>query len=203
MQSTATCKHATREAWLQAAAQQMRKWYAEIGLEIPEIRVSLGQGGSKQSLGFCYHKACAADEIPQIYINPLIDPTDLAAPQGILATLCHELIHAALPDGAGHKKTFAKWATEIGLEGKPTHTAAGQGLVLKNAALAEALGDFPHAALVPNKPKQTTRMVKCWCPECGYTCRTTKKWLDAQGTPLCGCTYELREDSPTQMECDA
>lgn len=32
--------------------------------------------------------------------------------------------------------------------------------------------------------KQTTRMLKCECPQCGYTVRTTRKWLDV-AVPVC------------------
>jgi hypothetical protein len=30
-------------------------------------------------------------------------------------------------------------------------------------------------------------MVKCACEECGYTARTTKKWLEEAGAPICPC----------------
>lgn len=33
-------------------------------------------------------------------------------------------------------------------------------------------------------PVQGTRMLKCQCPECGYTVRTTRKWIDV-ATPVC------------------
>ena len=32
--------------------------------------------------------------------------------------------------------------------------------------------------------KQGTRMVKLTAPDCGYTVRTTRKWID-QGAPMC------------------
>lgn len=34
------------------------------------------------------------------------------------------------------------------------------------------------------KPKQSTRLKKCECEECGYTVRVTQKWLDV-GAPHC------------------
>jgi hypothetical protein len=34
--------------------------------------------------------------------------------------------------------------------------------------------------------KQSTRMVKCECPDCGYIVRTTRKWLE-EGAPICPC----------------
>lgn len=35
------------------------------------------------------------------------------------------------------------------------------------------------------KPKQSARLIKCVCPECGYIARTTRKWLDERGPPHC------------------
>jgi len=31
----------------------------------------------------------------------------------------------------------------------------------------------------------TTRMIRCRCRSCGYTARTTRKWLTLHGAPLC------------------
>ena len=39
------------------------------------------------------------------------------------------------------------------------------------------------------KPKQSTRMLKVLCPSCGYTLRTTARWL-AVGFPTCPCGTE-------------
>lgn len=36
------------------------------------------------------------------------------------------------------------------------------------------------------KKKQTTRHIKCVCPECGYVARITRKWINA-GCPACPC----------------
>jgi hypothetical protein len=49
---------------------------------------------------------------------------------------------------------------------------------------------FPHAALRSglngaHKP-QGTRMLKVQCGSCGYTVRTTAKWIEV-GLPLCPC----------------
>ena len=30
-----------------------------------------------------------------------------------------------------------------------------------------------------------TRQMKCSCPQCGYLIRTTRKWLNYGGTPIC------------------
>jgi hypothetical protein len=38
--------------------------------------------------------------------------------------------------------------------------------------------------------KPGSRLLKCECPACGYTIRTTQKWLDI-GTPTCPCGDEM------------
>lgn len=43
------------------------------------------------------------------------------------------------------------------------------------------------------KKKQTTRMVKVVCAGCGYVARTTHKWLDEAGAPICPCNQEPME----------
>ena len=41
--------------------------------------------------------------------------------------------------------------------------------------------------------QQSTRMVKVVCAGCGYTARTTRKWLDEAGAPICPCNQEPME----------
>ena len=125
----------------------------------------------------------------------------------MLISLLHELIHAADDCQSGHKGAFAEAATRLGFEGPMTKTPPGLDLTAEVITLAEALGPFPHARLdptttsvpVPVPPgaapgpggkvhsgpgKQGTRMIKLTAACCGYTVRTTRKWLD-EGYPLC------------------
>ena len=43
--------------------------------------------------------------------------------------------------------------------------------------------------------KQTTRLKKLKCSECGYTVRTTAKWIETLGAPLCPCSLKIMEIS--------
>ena len=46
---------------------------------------------------------------------------------------------------------------------------------------------YPHGQLAPSdERKQSTRLLKLTCPECGYVIRTTRKWLET-GLPTCCC----------------
>ena len=40
--------------------------------------------------------------------------------------------------------------------------------------------------IVPSS-EQGTRMIKVTCADCGCVVRMTRKWLDEQGAPTCGC----------------
>ena len=109
--------------------------------------------------------------------------------------------HAADDCQSGHKGPFAEAATRLGFEGPMTQTPPGLDLTADVITLAEALGPFPHAKLDPTtadvpwpaRPapapdpggkvhsgpgKQGTRMIKLTAACCGYTVRTTRKWLD-------------------------
>jgi hypothetical protein len=39
--------------------------------------------------------------------------------------------------------------------------------------------------------KQSTRMLKLECDECGYVVRTTQKWINV-GVPVCHCGAEFQ-----------
>lgn len=176
-----------REAWLTKATAHLTKTTLKT-FDVPEVRVSVGwpsRGATSQknrTIGQCWYGSATGDEIPQIFISPV-----LHEPVQILETLVHELLHAALPEGTKHGSPFAKAMAVVGLIGKPTATAAGEELRLNLAALADKLGDFDHAKinLGIQLPKQTTRLLKVECPQCGYIARVTARWLDEAGPPVC------------------
>lgn len=179
-----------REQWLQNAVEKLKPIFRGHGYEIPEIQVSVGWpsrnplGRAKRVLGQCWSGEVSADKKPQLFISPLLD--DPSEPQGVLATLLHEIIHAVVGCEAKHGPKFAKAAKKMGLEGKPTSTHAGEDLVIRMKQIAEELGAFPHSKIVPTEDKlkkQGTRMRKAVC-DCGYLIRLTQKWADV-GLPGC------------------
>lgn len=192
-------KHKTREAWLEAAVELTRPLFKQHGYEIPPLRVACGwpvRGGlgkKKRVLGECWDKKASEDGTqPQIFISPyLVDPCfggDGLNPSGVLPTLIHEIVHAVVGHKEKHNKVFGKCARAVGLEGKLTATFASATLVETCKAFSAELGQYPHSKLdslkEPSK-KQSTRMLKCECPECGYTCRVSNKWLEEVGEPHC------------------
>lgn len=200
-----------REEWLQAAVQKLRPVFLGHGYTIPELRVSVGwpsTGGlakKKRTIGQCWFGSTAADGKPQIFISPLLDSV-VESDQGVLATLVHEVVHVAAGKDAKHGPKFVKVMKQLGLEGKPTATVAGEDLMVRFKTMVEELGPFDHCAIVPikeNKP-QTTRMRKCTCDSCGFLVRLTQKWLDV-GQPICPTPGHgsMKADLPKEDEDDS
>jgi hypothetical protein len=212
--------HPTREGYLLAAIELFRPIFERHGANVPKVHVATGWPSSrglstkKRALGECWDKKASTDSVPQIFISPwLSDPSDIfigsGDGMGVLPTLAHELVHAVLGYDAGHGPKFKKLALAIGLEGKMTSTHAGEKLVAEIRAMVPKLGEYPHAkldAVESGKKKQGTRMVKCACDECGYTVRTTKKWLEV-GPPHCpahgAMSFELPEEDADVEEAEA
>ena len=178
-----------REEWLIRAVEKMGPYFMERGYPLSTVRVSVGwpHRARKLTIGQCFVKRCASDEVSQIFISPV-----LADPIQALETLVHELLHAAMDCEGGHGAGFVKGMRALGLSGKPTATIAGPELREWLKALNAELGDYPHAALNPTiqTKKQTTRLLKVECGDCGYTARVTAKWLDSVGAPICPCNHE-------------
>lgn len=182
--------YSVREAWLTTGLAVLRReLFRPKGIEIPEeVRVSVGfpHGRGKQTIGQCWSDRQSADKHFEIFIHP-----SLSEPARVLDVLVHEAIHTLVP---GHPAAFKKIAVTVGLEGKMTQTVASNGLKTWLTELLADLGTFPHASLSTERPedlpkKQTTRMLKAACPECGYTVRLSQKWVDA-GYPICPCNGE-------------
>ena len=189
-------QHLSRESYLQAAVELLRPVFKTAGHEIPPIHVSTGwphargTAAKNRSLGQAWANVASADGKCHIFISPWlggalhIDANDCC---GVLPVLAHEVVHAVVGIEAKHGAIFRKLALAIGLEGKMTSTHAGPKLMEHLKSMLPLLGEYPHAKLDPKLSgvkKQGTRMVKCECPSCSYTVRTTRKWLEL-GAPRC------------------
>lgn len=186
-----------REGWLLKAVQLYRPVFKKAGHPIPEkVRVAVAfpstraLSSTKARIGECWSDKCSGDGACEIMISPR-----LADPLVIIDTLVHELCHAAVGTEAGHKGPFVKLARALGLEGKPTSTHGGEEFRKQAAIVLKKLGPLPHAALTASRQRkvQTTRLIKCQCAECGYIARTTTRWIEEAGAPLCPCNNEPME----------
>lgn len=178
-----------REEWLNKAARLMAPHFVRAGHPLPQrVRMTCGfpsrmaLSTKKRRIGECWDASASGDKHSEVFISPM-----LADGVKVLGVLAHELSHAAVGVECGHKGPFAKLVKALGLEGKPTQ--ASEGAAFKQSIadpIMGKLGAYPHAELIASATakKQTTRMIKCVCPECGYTVRTTRAWLDL-GAPIC------------------
>ena len=198
-------EHQTREQWLELAIALLAPLFTGKDYEFPKVRVSCGFPSSraltrKKAIGECWASEAAEDGTAQIFISPLVKDS-----VEVLAILIHEAVHAVVGGKAHHGKVFRKCALAVGLAGKMTSTHAGDELIETfKEMVSQSLGDYPHAILTPGgRPtkKQTTRMVKCECEKCGYAVRTSRKWLDEAGAPLCPCNKKaMKFEIPAELE---
>jgi len=187
-----------REQWLSECIQQLRPDFEQLGHSLPEkIRASCswpskgGLANKKRRIGEAWSAKNSGDNSFEVFISPVLkDPLEVSA------TLVHELVHCAVGIEEGHKGKFPRLAKAIGLEGKMTATTAGETLKARLREAADAIGPYPHAELKHSNasPKQSTRMLKVVCKECGCVVRMTRKWLDDVGTPMCACGGEMFEE---------
>ena len=159
----------TREQYLNKMTIELNdRVFKQHGYElnIPKIKISCrypsknGTARKSKTLGECYHDSL--NGYNEIFINPC-----LADSVAVGDTLAHELIHAYDNCINGHKKPFRDIAKKIGLEGKMTSTHAGEKLTETLQEIVKDIGEYPHEELkFENKKKQTTRMIKVYCPLC-------------------------------------
>ena len=194
-------KHATREAWLEAAVGALRSFFTTAGYDYPAIvHVSVGFPSKKalsskgRRIGECWHPRVSADGFPHIFISPVLDEG-----ARVLGVLVHELIHAAVGTDHGHKGPFKAAMKPLGLEGKPTATTESAELTERlNALIETELGPYPHPVFNTgafqkelDAKKQSTRLLKAFCPNGDetdgkpYTVRITRSHLDRFGPPIC------------------
>ena len=189
----ATKKIDTREQWLNRAKDGMIKTvFKQAGYkeeDFPQIRITCAPIGSRKTktIGQCYNNSLSADYTFEIVISSEID-----TPEETIAILAHEIIHALVGLEAQHGPKFRKVALAIGLEGKMSATVAGEAFKQATQALLVKLGEYPHASMKRGeKKKQTTRMVKLECGDCGFICRASRSAIEASGEPTCGCGGEM------------
>lgn len=174
---------ATREQWLAAAAALLLAKDVFASEVVPtNIKYSCswpGGGSRTKRIGECWSPSVSAGGTTEIFISPIMYDT-----LRVLDILTHEMVHAIVGTEAGHRGAFKRLAVASGLEGKMTATTAGPELVKKLEVVAAELGDYPHSEMTPGSgptKKQTTRLLKAECDECGYVVRITRKWAVALG----------------------
>ena len=182
-----------REAWLGMMTEQyIKPHFTAKGYTIPDnIRMSCAftsKGATGKRIGECWSNESSQDSTFEIFIHPAIADSSRVAD-----ILIHELVHATVGLQAGHGKAFKQCAQSVGLTGKMTATVASDELKATISQWVAELGEYPHATLSSNGiKKQSTRMIKCVCSECGYQVYTSRKWIEV-ALPTCPndeCMYQ-------------
>jgi hypothetical protein len=186
----------SREEWLNKVlhthvAKLLRD---KAGVELPkDVKVSVGfpgGGSARKRIGECWPRSRSSIGVNEIFINP-----SLTEVRTMLDVLVHEAVHAADDCKSGHKGFFRKTALAVGLTGKMKSTVAGPELRVWIEKVLGALPAMEYGSLdLSGRKKQTTRLLKITCVECGCVMRTTQKWLVQAGMPTCGCGGDFVTD---------
>jgi hypothetical protein len=201
--------YATSEAWLAAATDALREFFAKRGWPLPErIRTTIAftqQGRKGTAVGECLPPEASRDGATKIIIR-----CDRDEPLEILSIQVHQLVHAAT--GPEHNQRFRDACLSLGLDVSQGLKKATPGEML--AEQLKGLVDFAvlGRVRVADRPaKQKTRMLKADCQGegCGYTVRLASKWLKDLGAPHCPkhgamrAHLPLEEDEPEEKEREA
>ena len=180
-------EHLNREAWLSKLIEAWRPEFASRGHKLPDnIRVTFGWTTCRNAVGQCFPSNATRDDHFEIFISPKHPDCE---PHTLAETLVHELIHT-LPGCNNHGKKFKKVSTIMGLEGPAVANHGGPELWKWIDTHLEALGPFlgTEVKRALTIKKQTTRMLKCECPACGFIFRASQTAIDA----VKGDTDEMR-----------
>lgn len=192
----------SREAWLLSVVEEARPFFEAAGHPIPAtVRVGIGHMvGSAKAIGQCWSDKSSDDGVREIWIKPYTRDR-----MEIVATLIHELCHAALPweqdDGkpTAHRKPFIQLARAMDLEGKPTATYAGDDFKSTWEPIIERLGPYEGGIVtkVAKKAPKNPAQVKISCSCCGIKLWLTPKMREQiQGTMQCvdvDCGSEMQD----------
>lgn len=191
---SAATQDLTREEWLNLLSKRyLWPLIADHDGAIPvNVRMSVGfpsrSRNTYKAVGQCWYPDSSSDKTFEVFVSPVLSDYDTCH------VLLHELVHASVGPGHGHKGPFRKLAKAVGLEGKMTATVPSVALAVEINCWLSELPKYPHAKLLPGMDggaKQTTRLIKCLCSACGYTVRTTSKWIDMGGPPICPIDEQL------------
>lgn len=181
-------KTITREQWLNLAATFMADKFKETGKPLPEkLHVSCGfptKGAvSGKIIGQCFYPEVSSEAFTEVFIHPKLSDS-----QEVAAVLAHELCHAALGPGFGHRKEFKTLAYAMMLTGPATATVGSEEFNTYFLQFIDKHGSYPHSAMTlaarAAKPKAESKNLNLRCPECNYYARTTDEFL-SQGRLRC------------------
>jgi hypothetical protein len=100
-----------------------------------------------------------------------------------LEIVAHEVSHAILSEGVGHKGDFVKAVFGVFKLGSiPTATSVTMEFAEIVESWVKKAGSYPYIKFIDGRKKQTTRMVKLYCPDVECAGATNKSVQQGQGT---------------------
>lgn len=183
-----------RQRWLETVVTELRPYFAKAGYEVPgNMRISAGwaHGNAEKTLGQCWALDASSDKHHELFIAPSMKDSTT-----IIGVIIHEIVHAVVGVKVGHRAAFKTAALALGLKGKMTATVPDDACIEFAAKFVKKHGEYPAGTLNKNKlKKQSTRLLKCECTDCGYIARVTAKWIKEKGEPYCGTRDHGRMNS--------
>ncbi|MCG8450025.1 MAG: hypothetical protein MI725_10670 [Pirellulales bacterium] len=174
-----------REKWLRDVASGMTGWFDDLGFPLPAFEVRSGfpsVGMRSPNISESWTQDDGASYV--VFIRP-----DRSEAFDVAAALAFQLCHIAVGKRDSHGHLFRHLAISIGLRG--TKTESPPGVLFKEIVtpVLEQAGDLPSPEITPTdkdkRTRQTARLLKVACQECGYVVRVSRKWLEGVGPPHC------------------
>lgn len=202
----------THEDYLAAIVDAVAGYTPEHAAAIRATRVVYGTGAGRAGvLGTCFYEGWQNGH-PEPVSMVEICAFEQDTPSQIAVTTVHELAHAVAPRGAGHGRTWKQVARTLGLAAPSAVSTGAETWDAFTPAVRGILESLPvpddgkplRVALPGRRRKgprpcsagngarggrsrgqgSGSRMIRCACSICGYTVRTSAKWL-AVGYPVC------------------
>tara|TARA_R110002167_G_scaffold101414_2_gene264095 strand:- start:173 stop:769 length:597 start_codon:yes stop_codon:yes gene_type:complete len=193
-----------RETWLNLMIDKAVPLFDNAGFKISDIRTKLkpscsmmvGQRKSSKfgAIGQHLPTDWNAKKNHELLISPVLEDS-----VQVVGVLIHEMVHAIQRKlyGKGvkaHGKEFKAIAIAVGLQGKMTATTESPELKIKIENWIKELGKYPHNKInFDTRKKQSTRMNKLICMNCGFIARASTGAVNKFGLPE-HCNQEMMID---------
>lgn len=138
--------------WLSKAVVAINnEVFKPVKLEFPEKwAISCGwvKGSGPKAIGVCVDPLCSADGTTELFVVPT-----QSEPMSVLGTITHEMVHAIVGLKEKHDGMFISVCKALGMKKPWTQCGPVPGTALWSTieGIAQALGPYPHAAVVPRK----------------------------------------------------
>ena len=154
-----------------------------MGKDGIKVHISDTRGRSNKNynsvLGQCHYLgASATGETRKVEISRELDET-----VKVLMVTAHEITHAVLHEGTGHKGEFLDGVFGVFKQaGIPTATTVSEEFIQVIAGWLKKNGKYPYTKFIYKGKKQSTRQIKCVCNDVWCEGTSDKARLKGHGT---------------------